>query len=248
MTPAWMMPLVGAFLALFIDLAWYKSRQSFAIRESALVGGPDGRWKAIAAVFRTWDLVGTVFMGLVTCAGIAFVLYVEWPSNSGGATRLTSPFVTLQLGVVSYVLLRWLVVRLFVGRGLGKNQLPTYELDDDGITIDLRWSSFPKGRRSTVQLRFEEINDLRDMTFSEAQAFIQGEVGPNAGLKGRQAVDMYKYAAGKISRPDVYIQYQSGGTTLFLRGSKIFYLITVGNTENERLFATFAQKKLHTSS
>ena len=123
------------------------------------------------------------------------------------------------------------------------SRLPSYELDDDGITIDLRWTSSPKGRRFTVHLRFEEIDEWRDMTFSEVQAFIEGEIGPNAGLKGREVVDMYRYAAGKIARPDVYIQYQSGGTTLFLRGPKIFYLITVGNTDNERLFATLTQKR-----
>ena len=54
---------------------------------------------------------------------------------------------------------------------------------------------------------------------------------------------MYRYAAGKIGRPDVYIEYQSGGTTLFLRGPKIFYLLTVNNTDNERLFAALAQRR-----
>lgn len=245
-TPAWIMPVVGAFLALFIDLAWYVCRQSFAIRESRLTGAPGGVWKTIAAVPRTVDLVGMSVMGLLVLAAAFFLLWVGWPFRGDAREGLTPPFINLQLGVASYIVLRWVVVRLFVRLELGSlftRHLPTYELDDDGISIDLRWGSFQRGRCFKVHLRFEEIDEWRDMTFREAEAIMQGEVGPNVALAGQGVVDMYRYAAGKIPRPDVYIAYQSGGTTLFLRGPKVFYLITVGNTDNERLFAALAQKR-----
>lgn len=245
-TPAWIMPLTGAFLALFIDLGWYLCRQCFAIRESRLAGAPGGIWETIAAVSRTVDLVKTSVMGLLVLAAGFFFLWVAWTFRGDAREGLTPPFIGLQLGVASYIILRWVVVRLFVRLELGSfftHHLPTYELDDDGISIDLRWGSFPRERCFKVHLRFDEIEEWRDMTFREAEAFMQGEVGPNVALGGQQVVDLYRYAAGKSPRPDVYIQYQSGGTTLFLRGPKVFYLITVGNTDNERLFAALAQKR-----
>lgn len=127
--------------------------------------------------------------------------------------------------------------------------LASYTIQNDSIVLDLnRKRARPPGKRpfisvgnqpSVVTIRFDELDEIRALTFVEAQAFVQYKVGPDLQLGLKLTSDLFHYMNGETERPSHYGSWGSLGTVLLLRGSTLFYLVSVSNPNVNDLIDAF---------
>ena len=110
--------------------------------------------------------------------------------------------------------------------------LPTYRLSEDGVTINLfpdAGKKFPE--LQPIHIRFEEIDELQVMTYTESEAFLKYNIGPDFQLSKRQIEDTAAYLKGKIQRPSVYTYGGAKNDCVLIRGPELFYMISF-DTDN----------------
>ncbi|HTW96497.1 MAG TPA: hypothetical protein VMD74_02455 [Candidatus Methylomirabilis sp.] len=96
-----------------------------------------------------------------------------------------------------------------------------------------------------VKIKFEEIDEIREVNYVEAQSLMKYQIGPNISLATRGAKDMYDFMKKKIEKPNVYVMMpaMSGAKTLVIKGQNIFYLSAVQNENFEDLLNAFEKYK-----
>ena len=96
-----------------------------------------------------------------------------------------------------------------------------------------------------VKLRFDEIEEIREIGFVEAQSLIKYQIGPNVTLEAQGAIDMARFLSKKIEKPNVYVMmpYASTARTLAIKGPQIFYLTAVENEDCSDLISAFKRYK-----
>ena len=185
-------------------------------------------WVLIAALVAA--LAGAVFVTLVTGNALALSLRVLG--------------VLLLYGVTLWLLVRpprfLLTLRHTLDRALRRGQ-PTYTLTAEGVSIDLRRARRGKPGSQPVLLRFDELSDVRRLTYVTAMAYVRYEVGPNLTLALRQTEDVARFFRGDIPRPRVYAMGVPtiAGRHVLLRGPELFYLIAFDCDDAEDLVNAF---------
>jgi hypothetical protein len=120
--------------------------------------------------------------------------------------------------------------------------LPSYELSDDSVIIDLRYLS---AKDYKFRIGFDELDEIRQFSSSiETKAFLNHTVGPNPNFFIKSAQDEIRYMKGKIPRPTVYIsRYSDAGQVVFLRGPELFYVFEFNTDDVSDLIEAFQNFK-----
>lgn len=236
---------VAFFIACVIDIFALFVRQGFEIRSSVL--GPDRAdpWAKIGRV-SAWISIGGGVPLLLAFAALWGVIIVQSPG-----LQITRAFVVQVLVYFFYVLVR--IPLQFAIKSTSaaakpaapsrveqffQGHLPVCRVVPGGITIDLKMGN-TQHKQYSVQIPFAEIDELQAMTFFEAQAYEKYNIGANVPMALQQAKDLYLYMKGAIPRPTVYLNAQSGGPTLLIRGRNVFYLITVNPNGVDEVMAAW---------
>lgn len=110
--------------------------------------------------------------------------------------------------------------------------LPTYQLTEDGVTIKLFTMANKKHPNpKPVHIRFDEVDDLQVLTYTEAEALLKYNIGPDLQLSVRQVKDTAAYLKGEIPRPSVYTFGDAKSDCVLIRGPALFYMIAF-DTDN----------------
>jgi len=233
------------FLIVFIELTLNSARQAIAIRndqvryDSPTLASQIGRAsQPVGAMFSI--IVAILFLGM-----LGFILLMAFKTLAAGQ-GISVPFIAQVSVYGSYMLVRVPLLTLLrrVGTRVGgamRKSLPSYRIVGDGILLDLAWRTVGHpDKKRIVSIGFSEIEEMRALTFAEAQAFQTYSVGPDFKLAMQQTKGMYDYLKGTIPRPTVLDLVSSNGLTLFLKGPSLFYLLTVGKTDVSDLLNAYA--------
>ena len=235
--------LAALFCIGFIEASVYWLRQSLAIDESMLEYPEANIWSSIGRILQYTDAIISLTILIAVGGILVFFLLVLL----GGPLRFTlsTPFLTLVVIYGIYALIRKpLHAGLDRMAGLAgkrlKNYMPRYTLTGRGIIIDLRMKDFgDPSKKYEFPVGFDELDEVRVLTYAEADALVRYRVGPNLDLGLRQAGDLYRYVKGEISRPSVFARVATNRPNVLLKGPAIFYLISFENEDHEELVRVF---------
>ncbi len=87
-----------------------------------------------------------------------------------------------------------------------------------------------------VKILFSEIREIRELSFVEAQSYLDYKIGPDVSLAARSSIELARFLrnpADPSNRPNIYtfMPASSGARTLVIRGENLFYVLAVGNED-----------------
>jgi hypothetical protein len=236
----------------FLESGIYWIRKSWGIRDT------QGRYPKPD----TWARIGRglVFIGLAISIVtiLSMLLLIAAEIVIFGIALFADPASLIQpLLIVGGILIIYLVIRTtfwIVWRLVGKKAvsqislgLAKYKLIEDGVEIDLNFAlQIGKPGPSRFCVRFDELEEVRNLTYVEAVAYMEYTVGPNVELSLREKRELYEWRTGKIPRPTVYILNSTSGLgkKVLLRGPDLFYLISFHAEDVGDLLKAFQRSKL----
>jgi hypothetical protein len=197
--------------------------ETLKMRDEALGYKPDNIWSKIAGLLRISDYMKAALF-ITAFLAFLFLLIHEihyWPKS------ISASLIIYAASTLLYFAIRKALKRIAKGvaRKFRKG-LPTYQLTADGVLIKLfTMASKKHPDPAPVYIRFDEVDELRVFTFTEAQAFLKYNIGPDLDLGRRQVTDTAAYLKGEIPRPSVYTFGSARSDCVFIRGAELFYLI-----------------------
>lgn len=198
---------------------------------------------AYAVISRfSWIPTTIILFGILAISDVLFVT----KSSFGTFNPRFEFFLFLFFYAVYILFLRKHVIsRLYKFTKYMNRSLPTYTLENDGISLDLKIINLgDRNKKYVVKIFFKELTEIKELSYIETQALIEYKIGPDLGLVAASAKDQYDYLKNTIPKPRYYIYGPSSGVkTLLLRGDDIFYLISVGNQDTDKLIAGFHASK-----
>lgn len=202
----------------------WRCREGIEMRKEALKHKPQNIWSRLAAFNQFKDILfALIFLGIFI---ILFLLLLHELWHYPKAISINIALYTMSL--VAYVL-----IRKKLGKGWKKaakrfrKGLPTYQLTEDGIKIKLfTMANKNHADPPPVYIRFDEIDDLKVLTYTEAEAYLKYNVGPDIDLSMRQIRDTAAYLKGEIARPSVYTFGGAKSDCVLIRGPELFYMIS----------------------
>jgi hypothetical protein len=226
-------------------------RQAFTLEESKFSAQPRGLASTLGSLALLRDLILVPLLPILAfAANVVLIFLLAREVTSRGFAALPTKFWLVVGLYVVYFLARQPILAVLrrASRPL-TSTIPTYTLQGDTIVLDLkRKRSSASSRRGfisigsdpcIVTIRFDELDEIRALSYVEAQSFVQYELGPDLQLALRGTKELYRYLGGEIERPAVYSHWGSLGVVLLLRGPKLFYLVSVANADVEELVAAF---------
>lgn len=227
---------VAVFLIIYIECALWWTRQSLIIEERKLESADKNLWSLIALFYQYSSIVHAAIISLILLALTCLFSYIIIDLLTSNPLSFSGQFFIMAGIYVLYAIVRnplhSAVKRSGAAKKMGSN-MPTYTLNDRGLTIDLKMKGLKDPSKNLVTIGFDELDEIRTFSFVEAQTFLKYEVGPNIELVVRQTKDMYDYVKGKIERPSVYTftAIHSAGKIMLLKGPDLFYF-TAFNAED----------------
>jgi hypothetical protein len=211
------------FILTFEGALW-RLHEALGMRREVLKYKPKTIWSAFATFNQVKDILNAVIFLSVFIILIALLLYELWYFPK----VISKNTVLYAATVIAYA-----AIRKKLGKAWNhaakrfRSGLPTYRLVEDGVMIRL----FPNaGKRFSelqpVHIRFDEIDELQVMTYTESEAFLKYNIGPDFQLSKRQLEDTAAYLRGKIPRPSVYTYGGAKNDCVLIRGKELFYMIS----------------------
>lgn len=191
-------------------------------------------WSQAAGAARAYGL-GRAVVEVVLAIGLLLLGVLAFGGLVGENPVALSPRVGAVL--LLYAITGWLLIgpppavsaagraaERFLRRGQ-----PRYAITPEGVAVDLRLRRPEQATTGPVLLRFDELAEVRPLSYVGARAFLRYEVGPNLDLAARQTEDVAHYLRGDIARPGVYTigTPTMAGRHVLLRGPELFYLLAV---------------------
>jgi hypothetical protein len=253
----WIWVLLPMMPVLLGEMAVYQLRTGVAIREEKLAYKPEANeWSQLGARYASIGSVGPVISwgvaAVLAAAGLALTavwLVQQW---AAGPIALTRPFYVEAITVVAYfAVLRWPLAWSLrrVAAFLGSNR-PKHTVEPDGVLIHNFMNVMGKqGSKYNARLRFDERDEIRELTDLEAESLVEYMIGPDLTLAAQATIERFKYLKGEIARPDhwVFTERRPGGKALCFRGPKVFYLLSVDSDDSSDLIRAFeAYRTKHT--
>lgn len=224
-------PIANAVLWLLMPIPFvfafegglWRLKEALEMRKQALEYKPKTVWSKLGALNLLGNFLNNAFFLLVFIAIIVFLL---------NEMRYTPKVFSINIilyavSIITYLLLRNKLSKAWHGAGRKfQKGMPTYQLEQDGVTIKLVTMANRKyPDPPPVRIRFDEIDDLQVFTYTEAEAFLKYNVGPDFQLSIRQARDFAAYVKGQIPRPSVYTFGGANSNQVLIRGPRLFYMI-----------------------
>lgn len=226
----------------FLEIGLYFTKKSAEIRDKAVKTEYFPAWSDIAAAVLGLGTIQLIIMGLISAGFIAFAVYVAVSQFMQYPFRADLFGYLIIILVPGYLVFRGFILRLLKPIGhaissLHKTMIPSYEVFADRVVIDPAIS----GLKVNLVLKFSELNEIREMSFFEAEAYKEN-IGPNVPLGVEQTKSLYRLAKTG-ERPKVYFMVQSSGKTVLFRGKSIHYLVTFNVDSAKDLIDAFKKYK-----
>jgi MFS family permease len=127
-------------------------------------------------------------------------------------------FGKLNLQVLMYVSIAVFIISFFIAAFSGKKNVVNYP----------------------VKIYFSEIQEIKSLSFVEAQSLQNYKIGPDITLQIQSSIDLVKFLRNPTdqkNRPTAYTlqNYASGTKTILIRGKNLFYLVAVSNENADKL-------------
>jgi len=235
--------LIAIFCICFIEASVYWLRQSLAIDEAMLEYREENIWSSLGRIFQYVDTI--ISLTIIIAIGGILIFFLLVLLGSPLRFTLSTPFLILVVIYGVYVLIRKPLhagldrMAGLAGKRLQEN-MPHYTLTERGIVIDLRMKDLrDPSKKYEFPVGFDELDEVRVLTYAEADALVRYRIGPNVDLGLRQVGDLYRYVKGEISRPSVFARVATNRPNVLLKGPAIFYLISFGNEDHEELIRVF---------
>lgn len=214
---------------LTLEAALWRLREGLEMRKETLKYKPGTVWSAFAVFNQFKDIISAViFLGAFIIL-ITLLLHELWLFPKAFSKNIALYIAT----IVVYFAIRKKLGKAWKGAAKRfRKGLPTYRLSEDGVTINLfpdAGKKFPE--LQPIHIRFEEIDELQVMTYTESEAFLKYNIGPDFQLSKRQIEDTAAYLKGKIQRPSVYTYGGAKNDCVLIRGPELFYMISF-DTDN----------------
>ena len=212
----------------------------FWIRKSRRMGDTQGRypmsniWTRIARVLLIIGLVFSLAIILGALLLIAAEVLLFGIALIGDSASLVRPLLIAGVILAVYAVFRislWILWRVAgskladqISLGLAK-----YKLIDGGVEIDLNFAvQIGRPGPSRFCVRFDELEEVRRLTYAEAVTYMSFTVGPNIELGLREMRELYEWRTGRIPRPTAYIANAMSilGKKVLLRGPGLFFLVS----------------------
>lgn len=241
---------VAIFLIIWFELSIWWLKRSFEIESSKLEYNREKNiWSDVASyvvLYRKYTgVVRFVFSILLFLILFSFLFYSFFIFFLPKHLSFSIPSFILLIAWILYIILRNQIKSLLkkIISPLSKVRLsPTYSIDNDYLIIDLNIKKLKDPSRNIIRVGFEEIDELKTLSYAEGQTFKQYKVGPNIELVMKEIKDWKDYFyKNNIERPRVLCQFtfQSGGKTVFLKGKDLFYLVTFFNENMDDLINAY---------
>jgi hypothetical protein len=219
---------------LFLELGVYWVRNGWRMGDTE-GGYPTGNiWTWIARILLVIGVaVSTVILlALLAIIGLEFivmgVVLSQDPASLIRPLTIMTFIMAMYAGVRVVLWIFWRAVGKDVSRGYSLG-LPKYRLIDGGVEIDLNYfMQLGKRGPSRFTVRFDELEEVRSLTYAEARTYMEYTVGPNVELVAREVREVYQWRTGRIPRPTAHYSTAENpfGQKVVLRGPKLFYLFS----------------------
>ncbi|MBN2083802.1 MAG: hypothetical protein JW748_01160 [Anaerolineales bacterium] len=210
------------------------------VRNGWRMGGTQGSYPT----GNIWSWIGRILLAIVltvssllilgVLAILAFEFTVLGVVLSQDPASLIRPFTIMAFILAMYACIR--IILWIFWRAAGKSAsrgyslgLAKYHLVDGGVEIDLNYfMQIGKRGPSRFTIRFDEIQEVRGLTYAETLTYMNYIVGPNLELVAREVREVYQWRTGKIARPTAHYSTAKNpfGQKVLLRGPEVFYLIS----------------------
>ena len=254
----WAWFFVPIFLIFFIEAIFSRLKKDLAIREENIKYKDGSVWTTFALVLQYIGIIQGIFSMIFLLVLFGFFFYVSPAKNI-----FTQGFVfSFQFFLLISVYFAYLIIRPIFKRSslrssfsnMGKSlsssvakNLPKYKIVGDGLVIDLNFKGLGKmkNKKWIIKIDFDEIEEIREMTWVESDAFMTYSVGPNLDLQIRLTKDLYNYTKGKIEKPSVYIAtaLNQSNKVIFMKGKNLFYLVSFDSTDISDILKAFERYK-----
>ncbi|MGI6113296.1 MAG: hypothetical protein ACOYEJ_04145 [Mahellales bacterium] len=230
-TPSLGSPIADAILYILLPIPFiltleggvWRWREGLEMRKEALEYKPHNIWSVFATFKQFKDIINAVIFLGVFIVLIILLIHELWHFPK----VISISFVLYMATVVVYLLTRkkfgkgWKAAAKKFRKGL-----PTYQLTEDGVAIKLfTMASKKHPDPPPVHIDFAEVDDLQLFTYTEAEAFLKYNIGPDLQLGTRQIKETVAYLKGEIPRPSVYTFGGAKSDCVLIRGPELFYMI-----------------------
>ena len=219
---------------LFLELGIYWVRNGRRMGDTE-GGYPTGNiWTWIARILLVIGVaVSTVILlALLAIVGLEFtimgVVLSQDPASLIRPLTIMTFIMAMYAGFRVVLWIFWRAVGKDVSRGYSLG-LPKYRLIDGGVEIDLNYfMQLGKRGPSRFTVRFDELEEVRSLTYAEARTYMEYTVGPNVELVAREVREVYQWRTGRIPRPTAHYSTAENpfGQKVVLRGPNVFYLFS----------------------
>lgn len=210
------------FILTFEGGLW-RLREALEMRKEALGYRPNTIWSVFGFFKQFADIFTAVIFLIVFILLTGLLLHELWYLPK----VLSKNTIAYAATVIVYF-----AIRKKIGKAWNRTSkrfrkgLPTYQLTEGGVMITLFPNAGPRfSQVRPVYIRFDEIDELRVMTYTESQAFLKYNIGPDFQLSLRQMQDTAAYLKGEIPRPSVYTYGGAKNDCVLIRGAELFYMI-----------------------
>ena len=224
--------LTGAFFGALIHGTIYATKRTLGAKEENIKISEKNQdvFYAAGQAINAWQMVKIIFGTIISLVIVGFAVFVGIGNLKGSPLVFDVNSIWLASGFVGYFILVFPFIRI-IGKSVS-SIVPTYDLLHNGLVIN------PKiGGKKDLRFKidFAEIDEMREMNFQEAELYYEN-LGPNIKLAWEEIKGLY--SMGKENkRPKIYIQNQSFGKTILMRGKNFLYLITLSNDTSDLMTA-----------
>ncbi len=240
------------FVPVFILVSWIGLaaaisyfRQSIYFKKLSLESKHGGLASDIGTVLKFRDAIRTVIFIIFGLAILSVILYFfirygHFVSYFEDKLRFSLYSVIYLVGLVVVLLLSFVFRKQGSGAIKKAVRMPFFILQEDGLIIDINYVQlFGKRKGLPFKVFFNEIDELKELSFVETQKYQRYTVGPNVQLGAESVKQQFQYMNGKIARPTVFYYVSSAGRILLIRGPNIFYLMPFSNENIDELFDAY---------
>lgn len=209
---------------LTLEGALWRWREGLEMRKDVLKYKPNTVWSMFATFNQFKDIFNAVIFLVIFIILISLLLHELWHFPKA----ISKNIILYTATVVVYLVTRNKLGKVWKGAAKRyRKGLPTYRLVEDGVVIEL----FPSAHKKhpdlqPVYIRFAEVDELQVMTYTESEAFLKYNIGPDFELSKRKIGDTVAYLKGEIARPSVYTSGGAQNDCVLIRGAELFYMIS----------------------
>lgn len=232
----------------FIESGVFWIKQSIKISEENIEKSNPEMSGIISRVASKIAIVNRYCVIATSITLIAFILYIAYFIYFRDIEFTLAPNNIFYAQIIFIALYFLIVRRIFINSGINmKKYIPQYSVRSESVllTLNIVDLSHPN-MKYQMELNFDELDEIKELSYIEAQSLLNYKIGPNLTLKIAAIKDLCNFTKDETQKIHYYIYGPMNHVkTLALKGKQIFYLISVDKTDCSDLISAFENYKKH---